>query len=355
MLSSQDKWDIPSIYLIHTFNCFLFTFLLFISLPPATSWAWGPHTHEKITKLALIDLADARLASEISKYADQPDCYTDTCCEAPPPCNSNINFKALCWFSCQDAPKSGDVPCMHGHRITKFLVPEDKWFYYQNKPGAEVGAAYWAERARKAFSADKDGNDWKRFLGWATHYVADALCPPHCYREDETEKRDFWEGIKRHLLFETSFDTKITTLSEWGTYEEALKNPEETLRKLKVGIPSPTFSSQKDIEKWIADISTSVSNVTGEAIKALKPEDKFIPPFLPKELLEAIFAYISIGIRGIYRYVTEGVVVPPQQPVSLLKTATVLVMDVSGSMSWQWRGGVKIESAKKRHFNILSK
>jgi len=28
-------------------------------------------------------------------------------------------------------------------------------------------------------------------------------------------------------------------------------------------------------------------------------------------------------------------------------SATVLVMDVSGSMAWQWRGGVKIESAKK--------
>jgi len=36
-----------------------------------------------------------------------------------------------------------------------------------------------------------------------------------------------------------------------------------------------------------------------------------------------------------------------QPPTPLSVTATILVMDVSGSMAWQWKGGVKIESAKK--------
>lgn len=34
-------------------------------------------------------------------------------------------------------------------------------------------------------------------------------------------------------------------------------------------------------------------------------------------------------------------------------TATILVMDVSGSMVWQWRGGVKIESAKKAALQFI--
>jgi len=34
-------------------------------------------------------------------------------------------------------------------------------------------------------------------------------------------------------------------------------------------------------------------------------------------------------------------------------TATVLVMDVSGSMAWRWRGGVKIESAKRAALQFI--
>jgi uncharacterized protein YegL len=47
------------------------------------------------------------------------------------------------------------------------------------------------------------------------------------------------------------------------------------------------------------------------------------------------------------RYVLNNLPKSTIQPISAVETATVLVMDVSGSMSWQWRGGVKIESAKK--------
>jgi uncharacterized protein YegL len=304
---------------------FLFV-ILFINLPSATSLAWGPLTHEKITQLAINDLAGTDLAKKISEYADQPDYYTDV----------------------YGAPTSGDdLPCKHGHRITKFLVPEDKWFYTQKMPGAEVGAAYWAGRAREEFLKDKNGDGWKRFLGWATHYVADAFCPPHCYSENQIKIREFWEGVNRHLAFEVSFDTTITTLGEWSIYEKVLRNPEETLQQLGVSIPNWTFRSQEDIQNWIVNVSTAVSNETAMAIQALRLEDKLVPPFLPIELLEVIFARISIGIRGIYRYVTQAVVPSPMQPISAVETATVLVMDVSGSMSWQWRGGVKIESAKK--------
>ena len=40
-------------------------------------------------------------------------------------------------------------------------------------------------------------------------------------------------------------------------------------------------------------------------------------------------------------------------PVPSSVSATILVMDVSGSMSWQWRGGVKIESAKKAALQFI--
>lgn len=38
---------------------------------------------------------------------------------------------------------------------------------------------------------------------------------------------------------------------------------------------------------------------------------------------------------------------------SLPPTATILVMDVSGSMGWRWKGGVKIESAKKAALEFI--
>jgi Mg-chelatase subunit ChlD len=50
---------------------------------------------------------------------------------------------------------------------------------------------------------------------------------------------------------------------------------------------------------------------------------------------------VELGAGMLIRFLEEA------QPVSPVSTATILVMDVSGSMSWQWRGGVKIESAKK--------
>jgi uncharacterized protein YegL len=42
---------------------------------------------------------------------------------------------------------------------------------------------------------------------------------------------------------------------------------------------------------------------------------------------------------------------PPTSQTSL--TATVLVMDVSGSMAWRWKGGIKIDSAKKAALQFI--
>lgn len=44
---------------------------------------------------------------------------------------------------------------------------------------------------------------------------------------------------------------------------------------------------------------------------------------------------------------------PPAPLPSLPPTATVLVMDVSGSMGWRWKGGVKIESAKQAALEFI--
>jgi len=55
-------------------------------------------------------------------------------------------------------------------------------------------------------------------------------------------------------------------------------------------------------------------------------------------------------------YYTAGSPTPSPQPSplpTLPPTATVLVMDVSGSMGWTWKGGVKIESAKKAALEFI--
>jgi murein DD-endopeptidase MepM/ murein hydrolase activator NlpD len=50
-------------------------------------------------------------------------------------------------------------------------------------------------------------------------------------------------------------------------------------------------------------------------------------------------------------YYTAGT--PTPSLPSLPPTATILVMDVSGSMGWRWKGGVKIESAKKAALEFI--
>jgi len=49
----------------------------------------------------------------------------------------------------------------------------------------------------------------------------------------------------------------------------------------------------------------------------------------------------------------EGVQCATSLPSTSNQTATVLVMDVSGSMGWSWQGGVKIESAKEAALSFL--
>ena len=59
---------------------------------------------------------------------------------------------------------------------------------------------------------------------------------------------------------------------------------------------------------------------------------------------------VTRGLRNIKKDDIEAlkILYPSLPPISkAIETATVLVMDVSGSMAWQWHGGIKIESAKK--------
>lgn len=57
-------------------------------------------------------------------------------------------------------------------------------------------------------------------------------------------------------------------------------------------------------------------------------------------------------------YYTQSGVTPAPSPQpsplpSLPPTATILVMDVSGSMGWRWKGGVKIDSAKNAALEFI--
>ena len=60
----------------------------------------------------------------------------------------------------------------------------------------------------------------------------------------------------------------------------------------------------------------------------------------------------SIGWVNPIEYL-EGVQCATSASSTSNQTATVLVMDVSGSMGWSWQGGIKIESAKEAALSFL--
>ncbi|MCS7216994.1 MAG: VWA domain-containing protein [Candidatus Bipolaricaulota bacterium] len=213
--------------------------------------------------------------------------------------------------------------------------------------GVERAVVFFVQKACEA----KTRNDprWKKYLGWACHFLADALCPPHCSESDWWEQRD-WEASfliglpalffepRRSLVFEAYFDLL------GGEY---IKNAK--------GQDSPAFKTLFDINKWVIDEARRVKDEYKPATRRFS----FDVPYLRREHLVDICKKIGFGIRGIYQYVlnsgcslptTDDLHVPP---LSTGYSATILVMDVSGSMASRWRGGVKIESAKKAALQFI--
>ena len=283
-----------------------FTLAAFLGIFAVSTFSWGITDHKAITDLSLKNvISDVSVLYQIALVAGEPDYYHKFC---PP---SFI---------------SSEAPCLHGHRITDFLCSYDGRFYQEKlrqqkeegkaHNGAEEAVVYWVSKAREAYLKHED--KWMRYLGWATHYLADAMCPPHC--APTPEQQEWWgDGVgSRGAEFEYHFDP---TDKDWAPYLQGKSSFQIE--------PFPDTIEQIPI--WIVKCANQVASMPV----------KVDFPYLEKNNLQKIMAMIGIGIRGIYNYVTK-----PSIP-SIKNTATILVIDVSGSMSREWRGGVKIESAKK--------
>jgi len=274
---------------------------LLCTVMPCFSWGspTSPTTHMDITEISLSKVAGSKLANEISYAAWEPDIV----------------------FIKPGEPRLGAVLLNYSHRITEYKNQKDGKFY--EAPGAEVAAAELAGMAKMAFQSND--KNWTKYLGWATHYLADALCPAHCFPESDQKRAEFWSKDSRDAKFEAYFGDLDE--EEFNYAKEAMEDPESICKF------DANFSKPSDIINWIKQ--------KAKIVYQKSPKSVDLPYFDEKDLKE-IFALISIGIRGLYFYVTNA-----------CTTATMLVMDVSRSMSWTWQGGVKIDSAKKAALQFI--
>jgi len=270
--------------------------VLLMSGVPCFPWSFV-RTHGNLTEISLSKLAGSQIAYEISVNADTPDFYHKFC---PP-------FEA---------------PCLHGHRITEFLGPDDGRF--QGGPGAEVGVAYWTQKAREAYLQRKH---WTDYLGWATHYLADALCPPHCPHPGNPEfwKEKVWlkgKLLSRDLAFESFFDLP----GALKKYKQCLESPEAVVGVEYLLFPRDRREFEQRLTEWIIEKAKRVEKLNRQA------RAEAGCPYLPEQVLKEVFAWISVGIRSLYYYVN-----PPPVAVITIPGPAVLVESVvklDGSASY---------------------
>uniref|UniRef100_A0A7V4KDM8 Phospholipase C/D domain-containing protein n=1 Tax=Fervidobacterium pennivorans TaxID=93466 RepID=A0A7V4KDM8_FERPE len=151
---------------------------------------------------------------------------------------------------------------------------------YSEQRGAEYGAAFWVEEAKSAYQRQEP--KWVQYLGWAAHYLADALCPPHtCFRVNEKGERvtcDFW--AQRDGLFSRELRFEMMSLDP---FINVLHNPGFDV----------SFQDGTDILNWIVKRAREIA------------EMPLVPEFPYLKDLNIIFSWISSGIRGLYKYVTQ--------------------------------------------------
>jgi hypothetical protein len=380
------------------FLCVIGFLLILLLASAGACFAWGGfpprlNTHAFLTRSSLEGIA--REAGQIATHADGPDFHRLICimchkicmlceetrnreiCMSCAGCKTHKAVRDLCPLggACPADPKNTNCGDTHGHRITEFMKPTPDEEGRYGRQGAEQGAVYWARRAWGAYrSTDKrEHARWVQYLGWATHYLADALTPPHCRNQDFWEARELF--IKREDLFESGFeildwgerffqelqracrtfrflqDTEPCTRLErrevllklfqeqisWAwlrNYRGWLRNPDqfvapgEELREL----------TPDAIRNWIVARARDIEQITALRIREAQQRGEQLSwPYLPQGDMQKVFAWISIGIRGLYRYVTTGITTnnPPiakadAQPLIVLVNS-VVQLDGSGS------------------------
>jgi len=225
----------------------------------STCYAWHFETHKQMTYEALISLAGKEKAATIAESSVAPDL----------------------WLSPKLRSSSDKPQYNYGHRITEFMLPEGP-LEGLDRPGAEKGAAYWVHRARQAYEENPNSKEWQCYLGYACHFLADALCPPHC-----TEHRRYNRAQVSHTEFENTYKTKQHIFIS-------------SLPKVK----QENFSDSTEIENWITK--------QARMIRGMGPPEKekysSLLKYYDDTEISKITQIIGAGIKGLYSFVVpEGV------------------------------------------------
>ncbi|MGQ9677260.1 MAG: alpha/beta fold hydrolase [Chloroflexota bacterium] len=231
--------------------------------PLAHVHAWQMGAHRQITEEALLAVADPQTTRVAAASADDPDS----------------------WWS---EPWLGEDFHRFRHRISVFLLPHGIG-EGTDRPGAEVGAAFWAERSKEAYQGSPHSNDWRKYLGYASHFLADALCPPHC-----TE----WERYERAQDSHSEFEQAYAQI------------PAEYVACLRSATPV-SFATSADLSRWIVEQAWRVRAMgppeAERDYRSLLPPwgyAPYSPGYIYVTELCEILLDIGGGIQGLYAYVT---------------------------------------------------
>ncbi len=218
----------------------------------STCYAWYAPAHTQMGYEALKSLAGEEKAHNIAAFCDDPDF----------------------WLSSKLGWQGNESPYNYGHRIKDYILPkgfgEELW-----RLGAEEGAAYWAQCAREAYQKDPTAKKWQRDLGYACHFLADAMCPPHC-----TERDRYDEAQDSHSEFEKTYNTIP------DKFVPSLRNSEQKF-----------FFDSIDIENWLIE--------QAHKVRAMGPPQQYssLLTFYDDDKIEEILADIGAGIKGLYNFV----------------------------------------------------
>jgi hypothetical protein len=228
-------------------------------------FGWGFQTHFDLTLYALTGIAGESVASAVRAHASGPDDDRDS-------------------GRCESTPCYSDVS---GHRIGEFMLKHEE-ARYGREFGAEGGARHWLNAARSLYR--RGDPTWKRALGWAAHYIADALCPAHCCPPECSWWTSGWPN--REQLFEGAF-----TVAGFVTYVYCLVDATGEFRT----VVSAVMTGQPAVVLTGDTIECELIG-RAERVARLPIQDSLL--WLSAEDLYSVFSEIGALIRGAYEYVT---------------------------------------------------
>ncbi len=237
--------------------------------------------------------------------------------------------------------------------VTHVYAPEDwlcKAVGEENCWNAVLRAEFWYKEALDAYQLhgdkafpDQYSEDHRKvtaydYLGRALHYVQDMACPSH-----------FEGGI--HHIFKDAF-------AFWkyeGVYSKKIK-PEGSVSAWRIwtnGSSGRDFAEEahRRLEGFLKQYENMCKTLGAKGCREVAFVE-IINKNTPKFLRYAIEVGAGMLVK-FHEQVSPPEPTPTPTPVQYAVTATILVIDVSGSMAEQWKGGIKIESAKKAALQFI--